>query len=104
MSTTPETPKTEQSERDGQGRFKVGNGGGPGNPFARKVAGFRAAFIELVSNEDVQKVTTVLMNLALAGNLQAIKLFLGYALGKPDKVLEPDRMDAHEWDVQKETA
>ena len=101
MSNTPETPKT---DRDEQGRFKVGNGGGPGNPFARKVAGFRAAFMEKITNEDVQKVVGVLLTMCLDGNLQAIKLFLAYSLGKPDKVLEPDRMDAHEWEVQKETA
>jgi hypothetical protein len=36
--------------------------------------------------------------------VQAAKLVLGYALGKPEKVQDPDRDDAHEWDVQKETA
>ena len=35
--------------RDVQGRFRPGNPGGPGNPFARKVAALRKALLDSVS-------------------------------------------------------
>ena len=48
----PAAPSTDGSNGRGPGgRFVKGNAGGPGNPFARKVAALRSALIETVSEE-----------------------------------------------------
>ena len=99
-----ETSEKTTSARDDQGRFKVGNGGGPGNPFARQVAALRQARLKAVSPEDIAAIVQALLEQAKKGNVQAAKLVLAYTVGKPDKVADPDRMDAHEWALQKETA
>src|SRR5438067_2077329 len=39
-------------ERDADGRFVKGNRGGPGNPFARRVAELRRELLEAVSADD----------------------------------------------------
>src|SRR5438874_2406394 len=42
--------------------------------------------------------------LALAGDVQAAKLVLAYAVGKPAAAPDPDRLDVEEWDHFKNTA
>src|SRR5205085_10487913 len=41
---------------------------------------------------------------AKTGDVQAMRLFLAYTVGKPEKVHDPDRVDVDEWEVHKETA
>jgi hypothetical protein len=102
MNTEPTSTET-NAERDERGRFSKGNHGGPGNPFARQVAGLRRALIESVTQEDIQEVARRLVALAKEGNVQAAKLLLSYAIGKPQPAPEPDRMDADEWQIYKDT-
>jgi hypothetical protein len=85
--------------RDEQGRFKSGNRGGPGNPFARQVAALRQAILERLTPQDIQDIVSSLINLAKEGNFQAAKLLFAYGIGKPQPAPEPDRMDADEQDV-----
>jgi hypothetical protein len=90
----PEAPPP--NGRDAKGRFAKDNPGGPGNPFARRTAAFRKAAAEAVSDETVTAVMHKLAELALAGDLAAIKLFLAYTVGKPAPAVDPDTLDLHE--------
>ena len=60
--------------------------------------------MQAVSPDDIAAIVQALLEQAKKGNVQAAKLVLAYTVGKPDKVADPDRMDAHEWAVLKETA
>src|SRR5437773_3339300 len=80
--------------RDVHGRFRKGNPGGPGNPFARKVAALRQALLDSVSEQDLKDVVEVLKLKARQGDTAAIKLLLQYCVGKPESARDPDRMDA----------
>ena len=84
--------------RDVHGRFRPCNRGGPGNPFARKVAALRKALLDSVSEQDVKELVEVLKGQARQGDKAAIKLLLQYCVGKPAPPHDPDRMDADEWD------
>ena len=42
--------------------------------------------------------------LALAGDVQAAKLVLAYAIGRPAAAADPDRLDVEEWNRFKEAA
>ena len=95
---------TEQAQRDAKGQFLLGNMGGPGNPFARQVSALRQALLNTVTPEDMQQIASKLVSLAKEGNLQATKLLLAYAIGKPQSAPSPDRMDADEWEVFREQA
>ena len=69
--------------RDKQGRFKKGNPGGTGNPYAKKTAQLRSALIKSVTVKDIQAIAKSLVNEAKAGNLRAIDLLLNRVLGTP---------------------
>lgn len=68
--------------RDANGRFVKGNAGGPGNPFARRVAQLRAVLMESVTDEDMRDVVQTLVTLAKAGDVAAIKLLFERLLGR----------------------
>jgi hypothetical protein len=90
--------------RDTQGKFTKGNAGGPGNPFARQVGRLRKMLLDCVTEEDMAAIGSKLIQLAKEGNVQAIKLLFSYTLGKPAPAVQPDQLDAEEWDLFKETA
>jgi hypothetical protein len=77
------------AQRDTKGQFKPGNKGGPGNPFAGKVAHFRTAVLECVTDEDLHGIVKSLVQMAKDGHWQAAKLILSYAIGKPGSLPEP---------------
>ena len=81
---------------EANGRFARGNPGGPGNPFARRVAALRKVIIDNVSEEDLPAITEALKAKAKGGNVAAAKLLLAYAIGKPASLPDPDRLDGHE--------
>lgn len=68
---------------DERGRFIVGNAGGPGNPHAKRVAQFRSALLSVVSEDDLRAITRVVVNKALEGDLEAIRLLWDRCFGKP---------------------
>src|SRR5262249_33652169 len=93
----------EQSkDRDSYGRFAKGNRAGVGNPFARQVAGFRAAILQATTHEDIKAITKKLIEMAKEGNLAAAKLLLAYTCGKADEASDPDRLDLEEWKLFRE--
>src|SRR4051812_47410030 len=83
----PEAPPSSlKGERGAGGRFAAGNRGGPGNPFARRVAEFRKALLEAVRVEDIQRIIGSLVAQAVLGDVPAARLVLSYVLGKPGPV------------------
>jgi hypothetical protein len=80
--------------RDAQGRFAPGNPGGPGNPFARRSAAMRTAFLEAISPDDIQAIVRMLIDKATAGDLVASKLVLLWAIGRPPDPQHPDAVAA----------
>jgi len=94
---------TQNESRENKGRFAPGNPGGPGNPFARQVAALRQALLNSVTPDDIQTVARALIQRASEGNVQAAKLLLSYAIGKPQPAPKPDHMDADEWNIYRET-
>src|SRR5262245_11975481 len=103
-SSNPDAkPQAAENGRDGHGRFAKGNLGGPGNPFARQVAALRLALLASVTEEDLEAITQELVRLAKEGNLAAAKLLLSYALGKPAAPVDPDTLDAQEWEIYRRT-
>src|SRR5205814_8043003 len=85
------------SGRDANGRFPKGNQLGTGNPFARLVAGLRQRLVNRVPPADLDEVVDNLVLLAKGGDLGAIKLLLGYLVGKPAEVVNPDTIELEQW-------
>jgi hypothetical protein len=86
------------------GRFAKGNPGGTGNPFARQVAALRQAALAAITPDQVRAILAKMAELALAGDVQAAKLVLAYAIGRPAAAPDPDRLDVEEWNHFKEAA
>lgn len=76
--------------RDAAGRFVQGNPGGPGNPYAKRVAALREAMLAAVTEEDIGAILAKLVELARSGNVQAAKEVLDRCLGRP---LEADLLE-----------
>ena len=104
-STPNQTPAApEENGRDAGGKFTKGNKGGPGNPFARRIAELRAALVNTVTAEDLAKVAAAMIKKAGKGDVAAARLVFQYVLGKPSDPPDPDRVDVDEWENVKEHA
>jgi hypothetical protein len=79
-----------QGSRDGNGRFRPGNSGGPGNPFARRTAKLRTALLRAVKPDDIEAAVAKLVEKAKAGELPAIKELLDRCLGRPKETVEQE--------------
>ena len=66
----------------GQGRFAQGNPGGPGNPYAKRVADLRAALLDSVTEQDIRAVARALVKRAKEGEIPAIRELLDRLMGK----------------------
>ena len=64
------------------GRFGIGNHGGPGNPFASQVGKLRSVLLETVTPEDMKAVVVKLVELAKGGDLAAAKIIIDRTCGK----------------------
>jgi len=78
--------------RDKSGKFTVGNKGGPGNPHARHVAQIRSLFTRKATEqpEVFERLFDKLVEMALAGDLAAIKELLDRVLGKATQPIDAD--------------
>jgi hypothetical protein len=94
---TPPKAETPSEGREANGRFAKGNKGGPGNPFARKVAKLRSALLDSVSEQDVKDVVAMLLQQSKAGDTAAAKLLLAYTVGTPATAVDVDSLDVHEF-------
>ena len=101
---TPQAQARPQVKRDANGRFAIGNDGGPGNPFARQTAALHSAFLQRATPQDMKAIADKLFEQAKAGNVVAAKLVLQYTIGKPAPAVQPDNLDAEEWEHSKTTA
>jgi hypothetical protein len=97
-------PAASPAARDAQGRFAPGNGGGPGNPFARRTAAYRQAFADAITAQEIGDLARQLYLQALAGDLAAARLVLAYTIGKPAPAAEPDRLDVQELQLWQQSA
>jgi hypothetical protein len=92
----PSDPTPTTDGRQNNGTFAAGNQFGRGNPFARKVAAFRAALMEAVTEQDIKDIACKLRDDAKAGDKAATKLLFQYVIGKPQPAVDPDTLDAQE--------
>src|SRR5262249_24066865 len=105
MSSQASSPATDQPAttprptRDASGRFVKNNPGGPGNPYAHRVAALRSALLERVTEEDIHPIAARLVELARSGDVSAARLLFSYSLGKPAEAADPDGLDLHEWSL-----
>lgn len=76
--------------RDGKGRFVKGSGGGPGNPYARRVARLRRELYRAVTPEDLRTVVRALVEKARSGDVAAIKELLDRTIGKARPIEDAD--------------
>ena len=61
------------------GRFTAGNPGGPGNPYARRVAAMRTQLLDAVDSDGIAEVARAMLAAAKAGDTAAARLVLSYA-------------------------
>ncbi len=86
-----------RSDRDPEtGRFLPGNGGGPGNPYAARVAELRSALLEAVTPGDLAAIVRSLVQAARSGDVAAAKLVFERVLGRPLEADILDRLEALE--------
>ena len=88
--------------RKPNGQFAKGNSGGPGNPYARRVARLRSTLLETVGEDGLADIVQGLVTAAKNGDVAAAKLLLSYILGKPVETVHPDALDVHEKELQKQ--
>jgi len=100
--TKPPSPNGANGERDGAGRFVAGNPGGPGNPYARRVARLRKVLLDAVTEDDVREVVGALVRQAKSGDVAAVRELLTRVVGKPVEALDPDRIDLYEMQLDSE--
>lgn len=86
--------------RKPNGQFAKGNSGGPGNPYARRVARLRSTLLETVGEDGLADIVQGLVTAAKNGDVAAAKLLLSYLLGKPTDSIEPDFVEIHERQLQ----
>ncbi len=103
MTSQPST-NGDNGGRDTQGRFTKGNPGGPGNPYARRVAALRSALLETVTEAEIRELAGVLLQSAKGGDVSAARLLLGYVIGAAHAILpsDPDRVDLEDQKLQAE--
>ena len=79
--------------RTSTGRFAPGNRGGPGNPFAQRVARLRSTLLESVTDDDLKAIVQAVVCKAKSGDMAAVRVILDYCVGKPLPAPDPDRAD-----------
>ena len=106
MSSSPQaSPNPETAApHDAKGRFVRGNVGGPGNPFGRRVADLRKIILAALNDAEMLAITQAMIARAKAGDVAAARLLYQYALGKPAKAANPDRVDIDEFNLREDAA
>jgi hypothetical protein len=87
------------ADRGEGGRFVHGNraAAGRANAFSRKLGALRQAFVDAAASPDqIAEVGRKLQRLAGRGDVQAAALYLSYAIGRPQKAVDPDTLDLEE--------
>ena len=68
------------------GRFQLGNPGGPGNPLGGRIAAARRVLMDRITDEELTAIWDRVITMAKDGHWQSIKLVLSYVIGKPGKM------------------
>ena len=87
--------------RESNGRFAAGNGGGPGNPFARQTAAGARPSPTPSRPSSWRPSPPRMVKKAQEGDVAAAKLVFAYAAGKAGPAPDPDTLDAHELAVRR---
>ena len=95
MSVRP-SPNGRNGARDGRGRFAKGNPGGPGNPFARRVARIKSLIVDAVSDDDLRAVVAMLVERAKGGDVAAAREILNRLVGRPAAATDPEQRELEE--------
>jgi hypothetical protein len=104
-SSPPAAPSAETPpQHDARGRFVRGNAGGPGNPFGRRVAELRKIIVDALDDAEMRAITQAMIVRAKAGDVAAARLLYQYALGKPARAANPDRVDIDEFNIREDAA
>jgi hypothetical protein len=90
-------PAPPPKDRDRRGQFLRGNKASLGNASSRKMAQLRGAFLEDIDGPKLRQLAAKLFSMAMSGDLEATRLILFYALGKPRESPDADRLDLDEW-------
>jgi hypothetical protein len=69
--------------RQNNGRFAVGNAGGPGRPPKDVERGYWHALREAITDDDVREVAAALVQRAKAGDVTAARLIVEHTIGRP---------------------
>ena len=77
------SPNGGNGQRGAHGRFAKGNAGGPGNPYARRVAELRSLILEAVTDDDLREIVKTLVKSAKDGDIAAAREVLNRLVGKP---------------------
>ena len=83
MITAPSP--TASNGRDGNGRFAPGNRFANGNPHAKRIGQLRSALLEAVTPDDVTAIANKMVEMAKAGDIQAIREVFLRLLGRPQE-------------------
>jgi hypothetical protein len=76
----------------------------PANPHMRALAARQAAVDRILTPAVVEQVLNVVIGLALKGNVPAARLFMQYAVGRPNKCINPDRVELDELQLRYDSA
>ena len=68
--------------RSVNGRFALGNVGGPGNPLAKRTGHIKRVLLDAVTDDDLRAIAKSLIEQAKGGNAKAAELILSRLLGK----------------------
>jgi hypothetical protein len=101
QDATPAPPLTPvitgEKAHDSRGRFTAGNKAARGNPFFRRCAQLRAQAVCEITADEMRALKRKLYGQAMEGDVAATVVLLGYLLGKPAKVVDPDAVDDDQW-------
>jgi hypothetical protein len=82
--------------RASNGQFGPHNTFARGNPANRKLAAARRLVMDAVSDDELVALVRKMYQDAVAGDAAARQLLLAYLVGRPGKVVNPDRVDLDE--------
>ena len=87
---TPVVPaiNRESNGKDALGRFVKGHKLAHGNQSAMLAQKYRGAWAKCIKPQHVKAVYQKLYDLAMTGDIPAVRLWLEYGLGKPQSVIE----------------
>jgi hypothetical protein len=80
---------TKVVKRKKNGHFAKGTAPGPGNPLVGKMQRMKAMVLDCSSPNQVKRVMKALLAAAEGGDVQAMKLWLDWNVGKPSHLYDP---------------